>query len=61
MDNYGVKDLTPSVRIDEEGMKLWSVRAFCHPCNASEVVISRVDEPGPSLTPATHASSITLT
>ena len=33
----------------------------CHPCNASEVVISRMDEPGPSLTPAAHASSITLT
>jgi hypothetical protein len=26
-----------------------------------EVVISRVDVPGPSLTPATHASSIALT
>lgn len=44
-----------------EGLKLWSVRPFRDPCHASEVVISRMDEPGPFTTPAMHASSIAST
>jgi hypothetical protein len=44
-----------------EGLKLWSVHPFRDPCNASEVVISRMDEPGPFTTPATHAPSIAST